>query len=168
MTLKRTLATALACAYLLGLWIYQLPISPVERVLMAAFRPVQNVTLTDRQYRMYAPGPRSRKRLAFIVLKTSLSPVKLWKGPDGFLAGERWSNFVYHLSKSLRNEWGDYPPEAGREVFRRFAADLCGRESDGLERVRTVSLQTRLIDFSDFRGDIVWHPPEELEGFTCP
>jgi len=165
--MKKSFRTSLAALYLLGLWTYQLPVSPVERALMKVFRPIQRVTFTDRQYRMYAPDPRAHKKIPFLLLRTDRSPARFFKRHFSIFSAEKWTGFLDHLAKSLLGEWTDYPPEEGRAVFEKLAQRICRDESTEDDRVRSVSLQYRTVHFEEFREDIVWDSPETLETYGC-
>jgi hypothetical protein len=166
--LKSHVLTALAVVYLASLWVYQLPESRVERALRPAFRPVQKIMFTDRLYRMYAPDPRSAKRIPFLEIKTDLAPVRFLKSPSGFLSREKWANFLDELSKALQGERFFMSEDEGRAVFRRLAERVCREESAPGDAVRSVAFKARRVAYGEFRGDIVWDSPETLDSFECP
>jgi len=153
--------------FFLGLWVYQLPISPFESALMKVFRPIQRVMFTNRQYQMYAPDARSDKNIPFLTLATDLTAMRFYKKSYSFLAAEKWDDFLDHLTRSLLGEWDNYPPEEGKAAFIRLADRICRDESVAGDEVRAVSLQYRPVHYGDFRDDIVWDPPEALETYRC-
>lgn len=172
--LKSHFMTAIAVLYLAGLWAYQLPKSRVEGALMTVFGPIQKITLTDRQYRMYSPNPRPSKRIPFLELKTDLSPVRFLKTPPGRGLGllpafsrEKWINFVDQLAKALGEGGFFFSEEEGEVIFRRLVERVCKEESTLGDRVKTVTLGSRRVAYGEFRGDIVWDPPRVVESLTC-
>lgn len=147
----------------------------MEHVLSVFFKPVQKVMSTDRIYRMYAPDPRTTKRFPFLELKTEKSPVRFLKTPPGrgfgpvsLFAKEKWANFIDQLARALRGQQFFISEEEGGAMFRRLAERICREESRPGDRVRSVTLQDRKVFYGEFRGDIVWDPPEVLESFPCP
>jgi hypothetical protein len=159
--------TLVAVVFLLGLWVYQLPESPVERALSAVLRPFQKVMFTNRYYRMYAPDPRSRKKIPAILLKTTAAPVRFFKPNLSIFSREKWANFLDHLGKALDGEAFFFSPEEGEAIFRRLAGRLCREESVPGDRVLSVTFQSRTVFYGEIQGDIVWEEPEVLESFTC-
>ncbi|HSA59061.1 MAG TPA: hypothetical protein VLJ37_05185 [bacterium] len=166
--LRNQALTLVAAVFLTGLWVHQLPESRVERVLSAVFRPFQRVMFTNRFFRMYAPDPRSRKRIPAILLKTEAAPVRFFKPGLSIFPREKWSNFMDHLGKALDGETFFFSPEEGGAIFRRLAARLCREASVPGDRVLSVTFQSRSVSYGEIQGDIVWDEPEVLEGFACP
>jgi hypothetical protein len=134
---------------------------------MTVFRPFQKAMLTDRIYRMYAPDPRTSKRIPFLELKTDRNPVRFYNPALSVFAREKWTNFVDHLAKAMEGGFL-YSEEEGAAIFRRLAGRICQEESGPGDRVRTVKLRTRGVFYGEFRGDIVWDAPEILETYACP
>jgi hypothetical protein len=169
--------TALASVFLVSLWVFQLPDSFVSRALDTIFRPVQKLMLTDRLYRMYAPDPRSVKRIPFFELRTESTPARFLKSPPGFggrlgllpfLSREKWANFLDSLNKAVRGERFFLTQDQGERAFRKLAADACRLESASGDRVLAVSLKSRKVAYGEFQGDIVWEAPETSGVLPCP
>jgi len=166
--LKTHALTLLAAVFLTGLWVYQLPESRVERALSTIFRPFQRVMFTNRFYRMYAPDPRSRKRIPTLLFKTEMSPVRFFNPELSVFPREKWTNFLDHLGKALDGEAFFFSPEEGEAIFRRLAVRLCRDESSPGDRVLSVTFQSRSVSYGEIQGDIAWDEPEVLESFACP
>jgi hypothetical protein len=165
--LKTHFLTLLAAVFLAGLWVYQLPVSPLERVLSAAFRPLQKAMFTNRFYRMYAPDPRPRKRIPAILLRTTAAPVRFYRPELSLFPREKWNNFLDVLGKALDGETFFYSPEEGGAIFRRLAERLCREASAPGGKVLSVTFQSRGVFYGEIQGDIVWDEPEVLESHTC-
>jgi hypothetical protein len=142
---------------------------------MKVFRPLQKIMFTDRTYRMYAPDPRSAKRIPFLELKTDLSPIRFLNTPPGgnlglvpVFAREKWVNFIDHMAKAMEGGEFFYSRKEGEAIFKRLAERICLEESRAGGRVRSVAIGTRKVSYGEFRGDIVWEEPEILESFACP
>lgn len=166
--LRNHALTLVAAIFLMGLWVYQFPESRVERVLSKILGPVQKVMFTNRYYRMYAPDPRSRKRIPAILLKTEAAPVRFFSPDLSVFPREKWNNFLDHLGKALDGETFFFSPEEGGAIFRRLAGRICRDASIPGDRVLSVTFQSRSVSYGEIQGDIVWDEPEVLEGFTCP
>jgi hypothetical protein len=166
--LKTSALKVLAAVYLLSLWVFQLPESGVEGFLNRAFRPVQKVMFTDRLYRMYAPDPRTVKRIPFLELETDRYPVRFFRPPYGFLSLEKWDNFMDSVAKAFEGDRFFLTNAEGRVVFHRLAERICREASVPEDRVLAVTLKSRRVEYGEFRGDIVWDEPITLESFECP
>lgn len=171
--LRLHLLTFVTVVYLLGLWVYQIPHSSLERTLAPVLGPIQKITFTNRQYRMHAPDPTSSRNIPILLLKTTLTPVRFLKNPPGleklnFLSREKWGNFIQNLVLAQTDERAIFSPVEGWEFFGRLAARICRDESGLGDRALLVSLQARPVRFGVFQSDIVWESPEPLEDFECP
>src|SRR5262249_50851425 len=140
------------------------------------FRSIQKIMLTDRLYRMYAPDPRSMKRIPFLELQTEQSRVRFLSEPPGegsrlgilpALSREKWANALDTLSKAVRDEPFFLTAEQGEAEFRKLAERICREESSAGDRVRSVSLKSRKVEYGEFQGDIVWDEPDTEDSFEC-
>lgn len=163
----------LAMLFLSSLWVYQLPRSPVERYLMSFFRPIQRVMYTNRQYRMYAPEPRSRKLIPYLVLTNTDGHSTSYGFRDSqvlgkdlnWFAAEKWSQFIYHLSKSLLHEWPIYPAQEGKSNFTRMAQYLC--EMERPIPIHTITFGYRPVIFETYRTRPQWQSFQQFGHFDC-
>jgi hypothetical protein len=165
--MKNFLSVCVFALFLISLWIYQLPRSPVERRLMVWFSPLQSVFLTDRQYRMYAPDPRSIKDVPSLMLRTAKGKVLFYPGPTrNIFTREKLMNFLDRLAKAYGQESSTFEKEEASEIFFKLAEKICNA-SLAEDRVLAVTLQTRRVNFEGFREDIVWDEPEVLANLGC-
>lgn len=165
--MKEFLSCCVFGLFLTSLWVYQLPESPIERRLMNFFPPLQSFFLTDRQYRMYAPDPRSTKDAPSLMLRTAKGRVLFYPGPTwNIFTREKLVNLIDRLAKAHREERSTFEKEEASEIFFKLAERICAMPLDN-DRVLAVTLQTRRVDFEEFREDIVWQEPEVLANLGC-
>lgn len=162
------LGSIIGLLFLLSLWIYQLPVSPVERALVKVLHPLQQLMFTNRQYRMYAPETRAQKDVPelFVVTPQGEEPLDRPPGAEGmmtFLSKEKWRNFIDHLQRSLLDEWPNYPPVEGRTVFQKLSRRVCEARLDAAR----VVLRRRPVDFGVFQEAAQWGEPEDVAVFDC-